>query len=161
MRYMKWIIGIGGVLVLVGASAQYPQGKPPTAEAFERAVAKSQQLRLEEEKFDSEHRFKGRAASGALNQLKTEGYQCRFDTLELSRIAKGTSATIEYYPAPVIVCLQEAKEASDICAARRVTLVVDWDGPVPPAREMPTRVRPRSIADRGFWCVERGEPIPR
>jgi hypothetical protein len=161
MQYAKWIVGAASILVLVEAFAQYPQSREPTMEDFERAAAKAQQLMAEEQKFDAQHAFKGQPAGGAMHRLQVEGYQCKFGSLQLSRLAKGTSVTIELFAAPVIVCLQRAKDESDICAARRVTLVPDWDGKDPPPQPSPELVTARTIAEHGFRCIQKGEPVPQ
>jgi hypothetical protein len=161
MRYVLWVLGIAGALVLIGSFAQHSQRKPMSADAWKRAAERGNQIFLEEEKFDSLHPFKGHPASGAMDQLLAEGYQCEFGILDLVRVAKDTKVTLQTYPAPVISCEKRATEASDICLARHVNLVVDWDGPVPPTRDMPARVRSRAIADRGFWCVQPGDRKPR
>jgi hypothetical protein len=161
MQYAKWIVGTAGFLATVGAFAQYPQGKQPTAEAFERAAAKAQQLLADEQTFDAHHAIKGQPAEGSMNQLQAEGYQCKFGSLQLPRIAKGTSVTIEVYVTPVIVCLQRAKDESDMCAARRVTLVPDWDGRDPPSQPAPRQVLARTIKEYGYLCIQKGEPVPQ
>jgi hypothetical protein len=159
MRKTKWIAGAGGVLLLGGAFAQNPGDRPTAAKGLEQAVMKARLLRQEEEKFDLQHPLKGQIADGAMRKLQTAGYKCKFDTLELTRIAKGTSVTLELYKTPIIACVQHASEPSDICAQRRVTLVVDWQDERLPDQQSQSQILSRPIVNRGFWCVEQGEVV--
>jgi hypothetical protein len=140
----------------VVCSAAYAQARSAKAidEMWDATLRQSDKLMEIESDFAATHRFEGKAAQAAVDQLRREGFRCAIEYRRLPSLQKGAVDKFTMETLPMIYCSKphQSTGADDLCKTFLAGFEIDWEDPKRDRKQLWKEAGRSSIKEETYFC---------